>query len=95
MRSTRNISNVEYDEDILCKTFTKSYAPTAKCSWTHLNDMNCNTSKCKEITFQKKNNTTQGTTQGHPTTAFCKMSFRGSRFGLQFSGYLRTAKKLV
>ena len=64
MRSTKNISNEEYDEDILCKTFTKSYAPTAKCSWTHLNDMNCNTSKCKEIIFQKKNNTTQG----HPTT---------------------------
>ena len=71
MRSTRNISNEEYDEDILCKTFTKSYAPTAKCSWTHLNDMNCNTTQCKEIIFQKKNNTTQG----HLTTAFCECLF--------------------
>ena len=71
MRSTKNISNEEYDEDILCKTFTKSYAPTAKCSWTHLNDMNCNTTKCKEKIFQKKNNTTQG----HLTTAFCECLF--------------------
>ena len=27
-------------------------------NWTHLNDMKCNTSKCKEIIFRKKNNTT-------------------------------------
>ena len=27
-------------------------------NWTHLNDMKCNTSQCKEIIFRKKNNTT-------------------------------------
>ena len=27
-------------------------------NWTHLNDRKCNTSKCKEIIFRKKNNTT-------------------------------------
>ena len=88
MRSTKNILNEKYDEDILCKTFTKSYAPTAKCSWTHLNDMNFNTSKCKEITFQKKNNTTQG----HPTTAFCKISFGEADLVYNFLLLLRTAK---
>ena len=59
-----NVSLTKFADDSSLLITVNEQSDNAKLAlsqflnWTHLNDMKCNTSKCKEIIFRKKNNTT-------------------------------------
>ena len=61
-----NVSFTKFADDssllITVNEQTDNSALSQFLNWTHLNDMKCNTSKCKEIIFRKKNNTLLFTT---------------------------------